>query len=111
MSYLDKKIDLIEEYAKLFAGLPEADSDDMEDLARDLMDVAARVVKRGRIGVDDKDLFVGRCKKIIAVIPRMKPSVRDMVDVLTSMCARLYGKRAAKNRAERALKAMEKNSG
>ena len=30
---------------------------------------------------------------------------QDMVDVLTSFCARLYGKRAAKNRAMRALEA------
>jgi putative resolvase len=29
--------------------------------------------------------------------------VRDMVEVLTSFCARLYGRRTAKNRAERAL--------
>jgi putative resolvase len=29
--------------------------------------------------------------------------VRDMVEVLTSFCARLYGRRSAKNRAERAL--------
>jgi predicted site-specific integrase-resolvase len=29
--------------------------------------------------------------------------VRDMTGILTSMCARLYGKRAALNRAERAL--------
>jgi len=33
--------------------------------------------------------------------------VRDMVEVLTSFCARLYGRRAAKNKAEKALKAME----
>lgn len=31
--------------------------------------------------------------------------VQDMVDVLTSFCARLYGRRSAKNRAERALEA------
>jgi predicted site-specific integrase-resolvase len=31
--------------------------------------------------------------------------VRDMTGILTSMCARLYGKRAAANRAERALAA------
>ena len=31
--------------------------------------------------------------------------VQDMVDVLTSFCARLYGKRAAKNRTKRALEA------
>jgi len=31
--------------------------------------------------------------------------VQDMIDVLTSFCARLYGRRSAKNRAARALKA------
>lgn len=31
--------------------------------------------------------------------------VQDMMDVLTSFCARLYGKRSARNRAERALEA------
>ncbi len=31
--------------------------------------------------------------------------VRDMTEILTSMCARLYGKRAAGNRAKRALAA------
>ncbi|MDG4857039.1 IS607 family transposase [Streptomyces sp. T-3] len=31
--------------------------------------------------------------------------VRDMVEVLTSFCARLYGRRSAKNRAEKALEA------
>ena len=33
--------------------------------------------------------------------------VQDMVDVLTSFCARLYGRRSAKNRAKRALEAIE----
>ena len=31
--------------------------------------------------------------------------VRDMTELLTSMCARLYGKRAADNRARRAMEA------
>jgi len=31
--------------------------------------------------------------------------VQDMVDVLTSCCARLYGRRGAKNRAAKALAA------
>lgn len=31
--------------------------------------------------------------------------VRDMTEIMTSMCARLYGKRAAGNRAKRALAA------
>ncbi len=33
--------------------------------------------------------------------------VRDMTEVLTSFCARLYGKRSAANRARRAIKAIE----
>ncbi len=32
--------------------------------------------------------------------------VRDMTEMLTSLCARLYGRRAAKHRAQRALEAM-----
>lgn len=31
--------------------------------------------------------------------------VQDFVDIVTSMCARIYGKRTAKNRAEKAIKA------
>jgi putative resolvase len=33
--------------------------------------------------------------------------VQDIVDVLTSFCARLYGRRSAKNRAKKALEAAE----
>jgi len=33
--------------------------------------------------------------------------VQDMTDVLTALCARLYGQRGAANRAKRALKAVE----
>ena len=32
--------------------------------------------------------------------------VRDMTDVLTSFCARLYGKNSARNRAKRAMEAV-----
>ena len=32
--------------------------------------------------------------------------VRDLHEVIVSMCARFYGKRSAKNRADKALKAM-----
>ena len=32
--------------------------------------------------------------------------VRDMTEVLTSFCVRLYGRRAAKHKAQRALEAM-----
>jgi len=35
--------------------------------------------------------------------------VQDMVDVMTSLCARLYGKRSARNRAKRAVEAAGSN--
>jgi putative resolvase len=37
--------------------------------------------------------------------------VRDMIEVLTSMCARLYGRRGARNRAMRALTAATRDPG
>ena len=37
--------------------------------------------------------------------------VRDMIEVLTSMCARLYGRRGARNRAMRALTATKHGPG
>lgn len=36
---------------------------------------------------------------------------RDMIEVLTSMCARLYGRRGARNRAMRALTAARQEPG
>jgi putative resolvase len=33
--------------------------------------------------------------------------IRDMTEVLTSFCARLYGRRAAKRKAEKAIKATQ----
>jgi len=45
-------------------------------------------------------------KLIIMDSSEMKDDlVQDMIDVLTSFCARLYGRRAAKNRALRAIEA------
>lgn len=35
--------------------------------------------------------------------------VQDFIDVVTSMCSRIYGRRAAKNRAKRALEAAAKD--
>lgn len=37
--------------------------------------------------------------------------VRDMIEVLTSFCARLYGRRAARNKAKKALEAIRNENG
>lgn len=63
-----------------------------------------------RFGVDYFEALLaasGR-KLLVANESEMKDDlVQDMVDLLTSMCARLYGRRSAKNRAKRAIKAIE----
>ena len=47
----------------------------------------------------------GRCLEVVNASEFKDDMVQDFVDVVTSMCARIYGKRAAKNRAARAIKA------
>ncbi len=37
--------------------------------------------------------------------------VQDMIEVLTSFCARLYGRRSARNRAEKALRCAQRDAG
>jgi putative resolvase len=37
--------------------------------------------------------------------------VRDMTEILTSFCARLYGRRSARNRAEKALRCAARDVG
>ena len=50
----------------------------------------------------------GKRKKLIVIDPSETKDdlVQDVVDVLTSLCARLYGRRSAKNRAKRAIEAL-----
>ncbi len=55
-------------------------------------------------------LFKASGRRIVVVDEsEMKDDlVQDMIDVLTSFCARLYGRRSAKNRAKKAMKEIEK---
>ena len=47
-------------------------------------------------------------RKLIVVDPsEVKDDlVQDMIEVLTSFCARLYGRRSAKNKAKKAIEAI-----
>lgn len=63
-----------------------------------------------RFGVEYFEALLGASGRrlIVANESEMKDDlVQDMVDLLTSMCARLYGRRSAKNRAKRAMKAIK----
>lgn len=66
-----------------------------------------RLARFGAEFIETALLALGRKVQVARAEERKDDPVRDRVDVLTDMCARLYGKRSAKNRAERALKAME----
>jgi predicted site-specific integrase-resolvase len=55
-------------------------------------------------------LFIGSEGRKIIVVDHSEVKddlIRDMTEVLTSFCARLYGKRAARHKAEKAIKATQ----
>jgi putative resolvase len=70
--------------------------------------VVERRDRLARFGVDHVEAALSASGRRLVVLDDGETTddlVRDMADVLTSMCARLYGKRSAKNRAARALAA------
>ena len=61
-----------------------------------------------RFGVEDVEAAMRASGRRVVVVDKAEVTddlVRDMIDVLTSFCARLYGRRSARNRAHKALKA------
>ena len=64
-----------------------------------------RLARFGSDYVDAAMTAAGRRLVVVDATEMKNDLVQDMVDVLTSFCARLYGKRAAKNRAMRAVEA------
>ncbi|MFF3892863.1 IS607 family transposase [Streptomyces sp. NPDC001812] len=59
-----------------------------------------------RFGVEHLEAVLsasGRCLVVLDPTETTDDLVRDITEVLTSMCDRLYGRRAAKNRAARAV--------
>jgi putative resolvase len=83
-------------------------------LRRVLSDPSASVVvvehrdRLARFGVDHLDAALSAQGRRVLVTDRGETAddlVRDMIEVLTSMCARLYGRRGARNGAMRAVTA------
>jgi putative resolvase len=81
-------------------------------LHRVLSDPAVAVIvvehrdRLARFGVEHLESALSASgRRLVVLDPRETTSdlVRDITEVLTSMCARLYGQRAAKNRAARAI--------
>jgi putative resolvase len=85
-------------------------------LARVLSDPSATVIVvehrdgLARFGVEHLQAALAAQGRRIAVVDTGETAddlVRDMIEVLTSMCARLHGRRGARNRALRAVTAAE----
>src|SRR5919197_92885 len=88
-------------------------------LARLLADPTVAVIvvehrdRLARFGVEQLQAALaahGRRLLIVDPIETTDDLVRDMVEVLTSFCARLYGRRGARNRALRALTAAKRST-
>jgi putative resolvase len=69
-----------------------------------------RLMRFGAEYVESALAAQGR-KLIVADMSELKDDlVQDMIEVLTSICARLYGRRSAKNKAKKALEAIHNES-
>lgn len=67
-----------------------------------------------RFGVEHLQAALAATGRRIVVVDTSETTddlVRDMVEVLTSMCAHLYGRRGARNRAMRAVTATKHDAG
>ena len=89
-------------------------------LRRMLSDPDARVIvvehrdRLARFGVEHLEAALAAAgRRIVVADPSAATDdlVRDMIEVLTSMCAGLYGRRGARNRAMRALTAAKREPG
>lgn len=89
-------------------------------LRRILSDPSASVVvvehrdRLARFGVEHLEAALSAHGRTIIVADQGETTddlVRDMIEVLTLMCARLYGRRGARNRAMRAITAAKQTEG
>lgn len=76
--------------------------------------IAAIVVEHkdrlARFGVEHIEACLQASGRSLIVVDSSEMNddlTQDMIDVLTSFCARLYGRRSARNRAKKALRATE----
>ena len=85
-------------------------------LMRILKDATVKTVvvehrdRLARFGVEYIEAALSSCGREIVVLNEAENKldiVQDFVDVVTSMCARIYGRRSAKNRATAAIAAAE----
>jgi len=112
----DEELEVAEVLCEVGSGL----SGRRPKLRRILSDPDARVIvvehrdRVARFGVEHLEAALSaQSRRIVVADPGESTDdlVRDMIEVLTSMCARLYGRRGARNRAMRALTAAKRDPG
>lgn len=103
---------VIKEVAEISSGI----NGKRKKLLKILRDPSASIIiveykdRLARFGFEQLSHALQSCQREIRVINETEDTsdlVQDMVDVLTSFCARFYGQRYAKNRAKRALEAVK----
>lgn len=121
---LERQLGRLAEYAsrerfKVIRSVSEVGSGlngDRAKIVKLLADPDARTIvvehrdRLARFGSEYIEAALAACGRKLVVVDQaeMKDDlVQDMIAVLTSFCARLYGRRAAKNRAAKALAAAE----
>jgi putative resolvase len=89
-------------------------------LARLLADPTATIIvvehrdRLSRFGIEHLEAALSAQQRRIVVVDEGEVDddlVRDLTEVLTSFCARLYGRRGARNRAEKALRCAQHDVG
>lgn len=126
----DQKADLVRQMDRLrsfAAGLGLRDVEAVEELGSGLNGKRPKLLKLladssvTRIVVEHRDRLArfgveyieaalqsqGRALVVAEAGEQKLDLVQDFIDVVTSMCARIYGRRAASNRAKRALAAVQ----
>jgi putative resolvase len=91
-------------------------NDKRRELASILADPSVQTIvvehrdRLARFGVGQLERTLSAAKRAIVVVDRGELEddlVRDMIDLMTCFSARLYGRRSARNRAQRALDALK----
>jgi putative resolvase len=87
--------------------------DQKADLDRQVARLPGRAARAGLPVVRVEDALTAHGRRLVVIDDGEVTDdlMRDVIEVLTSFCARLYGRRSARNRAEKALRCAARNVG
>ena len=99
--------------------IPEADISDMSNALKvkypelsNQLSIVEHKERLSRFGVDYISASLSSSNRKLIIMNQKECNddlVQDMIDVLTSFCARLYGRRSARNKARQAIKIIQED--